>query len=309
MTCAHVTSMNVTKVNIENDMCSCDMWAWMRRKPILKMVCAFVTSMNETKANIENDMCSCDKHEWDESQYWKWHVLLWQAWMRRKPIFVTSIHETKANFEMPGAHVTCMNEQHHFPHQPIHSRGQRAAPPYHPPSPATGARPSPAGNTAPHRPLLAANNAQNLVSNHPSSPATAASPAPECELSTQMPWDAGAQLCCIFLMRFEPRLLIDGCLLKQKTSKTAGLVIFWPLASKSLSPDFSTLLVKKVPSWTPVSHKRGFHIDLYRSLYREFIDVSSCEMFRPKPPASGARASQSQNQFFREIRFCAEKCA
>ena len=97
-----MTKMNETKANSENEICSCQkhkwdqrqywkrhvlLWqAWMRRKPILKMICAPVTSMNETKANIENDMCSCDKHEWDESQYWKWYVLLWQAWMRRKPI-------------------------------------------------------------------------------------------------------------------------------------------------------------------------------------------------------------------------------
>ena len=121
MTCAPVTSMNETIANIENDMCYCDtlewdesqywkwnvlLWqTWMRQKPILIMVCAPVTSKNDTKANIENGMCSCDKHEWDESQYWKWHVLMWQAWMRRKPIlkmvcaFVTSMNETKANIE------------------------------------------------------------------------------------------------------------------------------------------------------------------------------------------------------------------
>ena len=87
--------------------------------------------------------------------------------MRRKPIL-----------KMPGAPVICMNEQHHFPHQPIHTRGQRAAPPHHPPPlPAQLARrPTPqhhlsTSTTSRTSPSLAEDSAQHSLTTPPSLPA------------------------------------------------------------------------------------------------------------------------------------------
>ena len=64
---------------------------------------------------------------------------------------------------------------------------------------------------------------------------------------------------------------------------------------------------KYLVSCPPVSHKWGFPRDLYRSKgnSQRYLPV---KYFAPKPPSSNARASQSQNTFFREIGICAEKC-
>ena len=102
--------------------------------------------------------------------------------------------------------------------------------------------------------------------------------------------------------------VLDSNYCKKRPQRPQVWSFFCPVASTNLSPDFATLHEKYFESWCPVAHKCAFHIDLYRSIgnSQRYLPV---KYFAPKPPGSDARASQSQNAFFREIGICAEKCA